>query len=137
MRKNKEGYLSQINVIPFVDVVLVLLIIFMITAPMLQKGVEVKLPRVKKAPIIQLKEEPLVITMKREGTIYLNSHTFPLEKLKVKLKALHKEVPQKKVLVRAAGRVAYEKVLRVLAAAREAGFVQVGLVTAPYKEGKW
>jgi len=136
MRKNKEGYLSQINVTPFVDVMLVLLIIFMITAPMLQKGVEVKLPRVKRAPAIRLKEEPLVVTMKREGTIYLNSHPFTLEKLKVKLKALHREVPQKKVLVRAAGRVAYEKVLRVLAAAREAGFVQVGLVTAPYKEGK-
>ena len=136
MRRNRGDFLSQINVTPFVDVMLVLLIIFMITAPMLQKGVEVKLPRVKKAPAIQLKEEPLVITVRRDGTLYLNSHAFPLKTLALKLRALHKEVPRKKVLVRADGRVEYERVLKVLAAAREAGFLQVGLVTAPYKEGK-
>ncbi len=136
MRRNRGDFLSQINVTPFVDVMLVLLIIFMITAPMLQKGVEVKLPRVKKAPAIQLKEEPLVITVRRDGTLYLNSHAFSLKTLALKLRALHKEVPRKKVLVRADGRVEYERVLKVLAAAREAGFLQVGLVTAPYKEGK-
>ncbi len=136
MRRNKADFLSQINVTPFVDVMLVLLIIFMITAPMLQKGVEVRLPRVKRAPVIQLKEEPLVITVRRDGTLFLNSHTFSLKRLSVKLRALHKEVPKKRVLVRADGRVEYEKVLKVLAAAREAGFVQVGLVTAPYREGK-
>jgi len=135
-RSRRIDFLSQINVTPLVDVMLVLLIIFMITAPMLQKGVEVKLPHVKKAPVIQLKEEPLIITVRRDGTLFLNSHAFSLEKLSVKLRALHKEVPKKKVLVRADGKVEYERVLKVLAAARQAGFVQVGLVTAPYKERK-
>ncbi len=136
MKRNRGDFLSQINVTPFVDVMLVLLIIFMITAPMLQKGVEVKLPHVKKSSVIQLKEEPLVVTVRRDGTIFLNSHSFSLKTLAVKLKALHREVPHKKVLVRADGKVEYEKVLKVLAAAREAGFFQVGLVTAPYKERK-
>ncbi len=130
MRRNEGGFLSQINVTPFVDVMLVLLIIFMITAPMLQKGVEVKLPKVKKAPVIELKEEPLVITVRQDGTIFLNAHPFPLDKLKVKLKALHREVPRKKVLVKADERVMYRRVLKVLAAAREAGFYQVGLVAS-------
>ncbi len=136
MKGNRGDFLSQINVTPFVDVMLVLLIIFMVTAPMLQKGVEVRLPHVKKAPTIHLKEEPLVVTVKRSGTIFLDSHSFSLKTLAIKLKALHREVPGKKVLVRADGRVEYEKVLKVLAAARAAGFTQVGLVTAPYRERK-
>ncbi len=135
MRSKKE-LLSQINVTPFVDVMLVLLIIFMVTAPMLQRGVEVKLPHVKKATIIKLKEEPLVVTIKRDGSIFLNSHSFSSDELSKKIKALHREVPHKKVLIRADGRVAYQLVLKVLAATKRGGFDQVGLVTSPYREGK-
>jgi biopolymer transport protein TolR len=134
--RNRRSLLSQINVTPFVDVMLVLLIIFMVTAPMLQRGVEVRLPRVKKVPIMHLKEEPLVVTIKKSGNIFLNSHSLSLDELPKKMKALHVEVPQKRVLIRADGRVAYQLVLKVLAAAKAGGFDQVGLVTAPYREGK-
>jgi len=129
----RKNFLSDINVTPFVDVMLVLLIIFMIAAPMLQKGVEVKLPRVKEAPVLKLKEEPLVITVKKTGQVYINNHSYPLKVFSQKIKALHKEIPYRKVIVRADARVFYETVLKVMAAIREAGYEQIGLVVKPLK----
>lgn len=132
----RKDFLSQINVIPFVDIVLVLLIIFMVAAPMLQKGVEVKLPQVKEAPVLSMKEEPLVVTIKKSGEIYISTHSYPFKVFSEKIRALYKELPKKKVVVRADGGTLYKTVLKVMAAIREAGYEQIGLVVKPLEETK-
>ena len=124
--------LSEINVTPLVDVMLVLLIIFMVTAPMMQQGLEVDLPNTT-TQNIRIKEPPLVITIKRDGKMHLaESQTpFELEELKDKLSAILDGDPNRPVYLRADEKVAYGVVARTLAAARAAGVEKLAMVTEP------
>ncbi len=121
---------SQINVTPLVDVMLVLLIIFMVTTPMLIHGVKVELPHTTAAPL-RSKKEPIVITVLRDGSIFLNRHAYQLKDLGPKLKALYSIMPDRQVAIRGDGDTAYKNVIRVLGAVKAAGFKKVGLVTKP------
>ncbi len=123
--------MSEINVTPFVDVMLVLLIIFMITAPMMEQGLEVDLPNTN-TENIRVKDQPLVITVKRDGKIHLaESGAFELGELETKLDAILDGDATREVFLRADERVPYGVVASVMAKARAAGVEKLGMVTEP------
>ncbi len=123
--------MSEINVTPFVDVMLVLLIIFMVTAPMMEQGLEVDLPKTT-TQNIRVKDAPLVITVKRDGSIHLaESEPFGLDELEAKLGANLDHNPGLEVFLRADEKVPYGVVARVMAKARAAGVERLGMVTEP------
>ncbi len=122
--------ISQINVTPFVDVMLVLLVIFMVTAPILQQGVQVNLPEAK-AGAVEGEEEPLVVSITEKGSIYLNDNPIQLNELKVKLQAIQQIQKDKEVFLRADRKVAYGVVMRAIATIKEAGIVKLGMITQP------
>ena len=119
---------SQINVTPLVDVMLVLLIIFMVTAPIIQQGVEVNLPKVK-AAALPGKEEQFIVSITRNREIYLNDTRITPEQLSEKLKAISVERPNRQVFLRADDAVPYGEVVRTMAAIKAAGVEDVGMVT--------
>ncbi len=121
-------YVSQINVTPLVDVMLVLLVIFMVTAPMIQQGVEVSIPKVK-AAALPGKEEQFVVSITRDGDIYLNDRKLTSDELTDKLAAIARERPDREVYIRADERVAYGEVIRTMAAIKAAGVANVGMIT--------
>ncbi len=124
--------LSQINVTPFVDVMLVLLIIFMVTAPMMEQGFDVNLPEVENAPGIASKEEPLVVTVDQRGRISIGkSRVDSPAKLVPLLQQVMKERKDKSVLLEADRSVDYGRVMQVMSAIRQAGISRVGMVTQP------
>jgi biopolymer transport protein TolR len=125
--------LSEINVTPFVDVMLVLLIIFMVTAPMMMQGVDVNLPRTTTQPI-RTEEERLVVTITAKQQIYLNEYQISLESLVRKLEAIYQNQPDRAVLLRADRSVPYGFVVEVMAAVRRSGIVRIGMVTEPPQE---
>ena len=126
-----EGSISQINVTPFVDVMLVLLIIFMVTAPILQQGVNVELPAVEAGPLASDTQEQLVVAVDSQGNVHLNETPLDLATLDEKLVALVKLRPDRTVYLRADKDVAYGKVVAVMAAIRQAGIAKLGMVTEP------
>jgi biopolymer transport protein TolR len=119
---------SQINVTPLVDVMLVLLIIFMVTAPIIQQGVEVNLPKVK-AQALPGKEEQFIVSITRNREVYLNDTRISTEDLSEKLKAISIERPNRQVFLRADDAVPYGEVVRTMAAIKAAGIEDVGMVT--------
>jgi biopolymer transport protein TolR len=122
--------LSEINVTPFVDVMLVLLIIFMVTAPMMMQGVDVDLPQTTTQPI-RVQDEPLVLTVKKSGKYYLGRLEVQPDQLKEKLEAIFEGRDRKEIFLRADKEAAYQLVVSALAAAREAGASKLGMVTEP------
>ncbi len=122
--------LSEINVTPFVDVMLVLLIIFMVTAPLMQQGVDVDLPETTTQPL-RLQDEPLILTVQKNGTYFLARREIPREELRDKLVAIFEGRDSKQIFLRADKDAAYGLVVVAMAAAREAGATKVGMVTEP------
>src|SRR5262245_60290903 len=122
--------ISQINVTPLVDVMLVLLIIFMVTAPILQQGVPVDLPKVAASPLTG-QEEQLVVNVGKTGQLFLNDTAMSPEQLTEKLRAIAAARPDRQLYVRADQAVSYGQVMRVMGAVRDAGLTRVGLVTEP------
>jgi biopolymer transport protein TolR len=125
--------LSQINVTPLVDVMLVLLVIFMVTAPILHQGINVSLPRVA-GGALSGEEVQLVVTVAPQGKIYLNDTPLATPELLGKLQAILREQPDRTVYLRADASVPYGEVMRVIAAIREAGVQRLGMVTEPPAE---
>ena len=122
--------LSEINVTPFVDVMLVLLIIFMVTAPMMQQGVDVDLPETNTQPI-RVQDEPLILTVQKDGKVFLARHEVPQAELKEKLAAIFEGRDSRELFLRADKEAPYGMVVKALAAAREAGATKLGMVTEP------
>ncbi len=122
--------LSEINVTPFVDVMLVLLVIFMVTAPMMQQGIDVDLPETT-TQNLRVRDEPLVLTVKKDGKYYLARKEIASDELLPKLRAIFEGLDQKEIFLRADKEAAYGIVVRALAAAREAGATKLGMVTEP------
>jgi biopolymer transport protein TolR len=126
--QSQSSSISQINVVPLVDVMLVLLVIFMVTAPILQQGVSVELPRAK-AGALSGEEEQLVVTIDKKGMVYLNDNTIPIDQLGPKLEAVIRLKPDKQVFLRADRSVPYGEVVRVMAAVKGAGVQSLGMIT--------
>ena len=125
--------MSEINVTPLVDVMLVLLIIFMVTAPMLQMGIDVNLPKVK-AKSVDVAEEKLVLTVNGAKEIFLNRNKTPLADLGVKLEHIFASRIDREVYLRADRNVPYGFVVEVMAEVRKAGVDKLGMITEPPEE---
>ena len=124
----KRGAMSEINVTPFVDVMLVLLIVFMVTAPLLTVGVPVDLPKTR-APAMGQDKEPLSVTVGKDGTIFLQKLPVPLDELVPKLTAIAGNGYNQRIFVRGDQTVGYGKVMEVMGLLSAAGFTRIGLVT--------
>ncbi|MEA3363934.1 MAG: protein TolR [Thermodesulfobacteriota bacterium] len=126
----RRSSMSQINVTPFVDVMLVLLIIFMVTAPMLDQGVEVDLPEVAEAPGLPVQQEPLVITLQKSGQLLIGKAKIDqLTKLGPVIQQALKGKPDREVFLEADENVSYGRVVKVMAAVKKAGVEKLGMVT--------
>jgi biopolymer transport protein TolR len=125
--------ISQINVTPLVDVMLVLLVIFMVTAPIIQQGVQVNLPQAKAAAIPGT-DELLVVSIAKNGRIYLNDNAMTLDELGAKMRAIRANLADKQVYVRADQDVRYGLVMQTIAELKQAGIDRVGMVTRPTLE---
>ena len=126
--RGRRGALSEINVTPLVDVMLVLLIIFMISAPLLTVGVEVELPKTE-AGAMQDQAEPLTVSIRADGRIFLGDAEVPFASLSPRLKAAAGEASERPIYVRADGRASYEVVAQVMAGLSTSGFTKINLIT--------
>ena len=131
-RRRRGGHaavMSEINVTPFVDVMLVLLIIFMVAAPLVTVGVPVELPQTAASASPSEQEEPLTITLTADGLIMVQETEISMDQLIPKLRAIAAEREDNKVFLRADGAIAYEQVVQVMGALNAGGFSSIGLVT--------
>jgi len=128
--------MSEINVVPYIDVMLVLLVIFMITAPLLTQGIKVELPQASAKPVDTQDQETLVVTVNRKGRLYLDDRKISKKRLKQKVAKILKLRPKTPVVVRGDRRVAYGKVIETMVLLQEAGVPNVGLVTESPKKKK-
>ena len=130
---NSNGMVSDINVTPLVDVMLVLLIIFMVTAPMMTQGIDVKLPQ-SSAPAIPTDDERLVVTVTQDRKLYINDNVVEPGELGSKLAAItQNRADRKGVFLRADEKIPYGYVMEVMGLIRQAGIDQIGMVTEPAK----
>ena len=130
----KHGLNSEINVTPLVDVCLVLLIIFMVVTPMLQKGVPVNLPITEDPEKTPDTEKQLIISVKADGSVYLGSTVVRKEQVQSELDSIHQRTPDREIAVKGDRLVKYGAVLDVMKACREVGFNNVGLIAQPKKQ---
>ena len=129
-RGRRRRAMSEINVTPFVDVMLVLLVIFMVTAPMIQQGIDIELPKTQSEGL-KSPSEALVVTVKRDGQIFVQSSEVPMQELEAKLDSIFAARGDWEVFLRADAQVAYGTVARTLAILRRAGASRIGMVTEP------
>lgn len=132
---NGDRLMSDINVTPFVDVMLVLLIIFMVTAPMMMQGVDVALPETTSQPLAA-KKENLVITVNNKNQIFINTYQVDLDFLQEKLKKILEGREDREVYLRADREIPYGFVVRVMSEIKGAGVENLGMVTEPIQEKK-
>ncbi|MFC7705640.1 protein TolR [Plastorhodobacter daqingensis] len=127
--RSRAQAMSEINVTPFVDVMLVLLIIFMVAAPLLTVGVPVELPRTAASALPTEQEEPLTITLTADGQLLIQNSDTAEDELIPKLRAIATERADDKVFLRADGAIPYERVVQIMGALNAGGFRNIGLVT--------
>jgi len=127
-RRARRQTLSEINVTPLVDVMLVLLIIFMISAPLLTAGVEVELPKTE-AAAMQSDDEPLTVTVRKDGSIFVQEDPASYEQLAPRLQAMTSNNRERPIFVRADAAAPYEAVARVMAKLSVSGFTRINLIT--------
>ncbi len=127
--------MSEINVTPMVDVMLVLLIIFMVTAPLIQQGVKLNLPQAKAAPV-EASEKKLVVSVDARKRVFIGDAEVRLEELEEKLKANAKAQADKEVYLYADRALPYGTVMEVMSAAQRAGITNLGMITDPMAPGR-
>jgi biopolymer transport protein TolR len=132
-KRYRQKRFSEINVTPMVDVMLVLLIIFMVTAPMLTSGVQVDLPKTSSAPL-QGQDEPLTISVQAGGRVFINKTPVGIDELGAKLAAIAGEKRDTRIFVRGDKSVDYGHIMHVIGEINGAGFTKVALITEPLPE---
>lgn len=128
--------LAEINVTPFVDVMMVLLVVFMVAAPLLTVGVPLQLPRTSATPLPVAREEPLTINLDAEGRVFVQRTEVPFAELVERLRAISAERTSDRVFLRADARLDYGRVAQVMGALNAGGFRNIGLVTDPAGPGE-
>ena len=131
----RRGLVAEINVTPLVDVMLVLLIIFMVTAPMMTQGIEVDLPETTTKALRQ-KEEPLIVTLNKEGHIYLDKVKVNSSLLIQQLGSMSEEEKKRPIYLRADENVTYGRVVAMMSDIKQAGFEKLGMITEPLEKKK-
>jgi biopolymer transport protein TolR len=130
-RDNRDrGTMSQINVTPLVDVMLVLLVIFMVTAPMMQQGVQVNLPKAE-TKALTAPEESVVVSIEKSGGVFINAAQIPAGELRAKLSEMFATRSKKEVFLKADKDVTYGEVVKAMAEIKGAGIERLGMVTEP------
>ncbi len=132
-RRRRTSLMNEINVTPMVDVMLVLLIIFMVTAPLLTAGVEVDLPKTEAAPLPGT-DEPLVVSVDAAGQVYLQETVVDLQSLPAQMQAVAGANPDLRVFVRGDRAIDYGRVMAVVGTLQAAGYRRVALITEPLPE---
>lgn len=132
-RETRNGAMSQINVTPFVDVMLVLLIIFMVAAPMMQQGVQVNLPKTQ-AKSLATDQETVVVSVDRSGRVFINTAETSHADLTGKLAAIFESREKKEVFLKADTDVPYGEVVKTMAEIKGAGIERLGMMTEPGRE---
>jgi biopolymer transport protein TolR len=127
---SRKSYMGNINVTPLVDVMLVLLIIFMVTAPMMMQGVNVNLPKTT-TRYIKTKEEPLVLSINKKREVFLENRRIDTKQLEAKIEKIFENRREKEILLRADKDVPYGFVVQVMASVKRAGINKLGMVTEP------
>ena len=123
-----KGAMSDINVTPLVDVMLVLLIIFMVTAPLMNAGVYIDLPKTTAPPLVMDQDTQLVVSISKDLVFKIDDAEFPRDEIPIRLEAIAKANPDQPLFLKADRTVPYEYVAEVLAAATNAGFIRMGMV---------
>ena len=130
-RHHRRKPMSEINVVPYIDVMLVLLVIFMITTPLLSQGVKVELPDAKAKLVEEQETITLVVTVDREGKFYLDDRSIGKIALQNKVRAILARAPQTPIVIRGDKRVAYGTVVNAMVLLQQSGAKSVGLITKP------
>ena len=134
-KKFRNRPLAEINVVPYIDVTLVLLVVFMITAPLLMQGVKVELPKANSTPMETKENEPFIISIKADGTFWIDekgtNKIETLTKIKSQVSKVLRQSPETPILVWGDGKVAYASVVELMSELQRAGAPSVGLVTQP------
>ncbi|MBI2341044.1 MAG: protein TolR [Deltaproteobacteria bacterium] len=133
-----QTVLAEINVVPLVDIVLVLLIIFMITAPLLQQGIDIDLPEVNAAAVSAAKED-FVVSIDNDGKIFLGDDrttSYTVQTLEEKLKAIFENKEKKEIFLKADKNIQYGYVVAVMALSQKAGIDRVGMITVPEEQAR-
>ena len=139
-RSKRRKPMAEINVVPYIDVTLVLLIIFMITAPLVQTGVDVDLPQADTSSVEQKSEPPVIISVDKQGLFFIDigeqsDEPVSASDLLYRVAAVLRNKPETQVYIRGDHSVAYGKVVTVMAALKNAGVPSVGLMTSPFDKG--
>lgn len=134
MRRSRNRMVAEINVVPYIDVMLVLLVIFMVTAPMLEQGVEIELPEAASEPLpVEPNQEPVVVSVDADGAVYLNvgdaSQSIDLPTLGDQVAKIIRQRPDAQVTLRGDGSVAYQQIMQVMSTLQGAGATNIGLVS--------
>ena len=136
MQRRKRNLISDINVVPYIDVMLVLLVIFMIAAPLMVQGVLVNLPEASADPLPVRKSEPLIVSIKDNGAVYLEVESrggqeLNLKELNQNVSKLLEADPTLQIVIRGDSKVLYEKVMIIMAELQRVGAQDIGLITKP------
>lgn len=137
-KSGKHRFAAEINVVPYIDVMLVLLVIFMVTAPLMMQGIKLDLPKADSKPLDVKQEEPLIVSMKADGSLYLNlgkqqEIAKPLQEVQESIGKVLKAKPATAVLIWADHSIDYGKVVVLMTDLEKAGVEEVGLVTEPLR----
>ena len=136
--QSSDGRLAEINIIPLVDIMLVLLIIFMVTAPMLKEGIDINLPEVS-AESVQTTKEEFVLSIDSNGSVYLDDdpkQKYSAQSIETRLVEMFKDQPKKEIYLKADKGINYGYVVEVMAACQRAGIERIGMITIPPKSKK-
>ena len=131
MRHRKKKQMSEINVVPYIDVMLVLLVIFMVTAPLLNEGVKVDLVKADARQIESEQQEPVVLTVDRDGNYFIDKEAKEPDSIRAYAAAVLRRNPQIEFMVRGDKNVAYESVVNAMVLLQQGGVPSVGLITDP------
>ena len=132
----RRNLISDINVVPYIDVMLVLLVIFMISAPLMVQGIEVNLPEASSEALPVKNNEPLVVSIKKDGSIYLETdstedRSLTIDEMSMLVGKIFENRPGLQVIIRGDGEVKYDRVMKVMAGLQVAGASDIGLISKP------